>query len=202
MTDETSDLVYGVLIVAVALPVLYFLAQLMIKIGNIWSAHVLAPLAPAFASETSLNGGIIMGRYRGCHLRAGYEKDKNDSWYSDNSVGFNAFYVEAIDLTGQSSWSIKFHVSGILGQGPKKLLIHTADTSLGERLSQSGVLEAVANISTPSEDYVTVAFDERRKVLTYVDDVSPKRIPSLKQFAAQLELVAHLVEVNEKVNHT
>jgi hypothetical protein len=64
------------------------------------------------------------------------------------------------------------------------------------------VLEAVAKISTPSEDYVTVAFDERRKVLTFVDDVSPKKVPTLKQFAAQLELVAHLVEINEKFNHT
>ena len=201
MTNETSDLVYGVLIVAVTLPTLYFLAQVMIKIREAWAARVLAPLAPAFGSETTLSAGTLMGHYKGIQLRAGYAKDKNDDWDSDNSVGFNAFYIEARNLAGQHNWSIKFHVSGPLGQGPRKLVIHSADTSLSERLLLSGAIEAVSKVSRPSEDYVAVAYDARRKVLVYMDDVSPQKVPSLKQFTVQLELVTRLVEINEQVNH-
>ena len=63
------------------------------------------------------------------------------------------------------------------------------------------MIEAVSKVSRPSEDYVAVAYDARRKALIYMDDVSPQKVPSLKQFAVQLELVARLVEINEQVNH-
>jgi len=89
----------------------------------------------------------------------------------------------------------------LLGQGPKQLYIEAQDKALGERLDRSGVLAAVSTVSAPTQTYVTVEYQARRQTLTYTDDVSPRRIPSHKQFAAQLELVARLAEVNEQVNH-
>jgi Tol biopolymer transport system component len=200
MNSETLDIVWGVLIVAVALPVLYFAARLATKIGQAWSARILAPLAPVLGSVSKLSAGALRGIYKGCDLRAFYAKNKNDGWDDTNSVGFNAFYIEAMDLPGRHNWSIKFHVSGLLGQGPKELFIHAADSALSERLAQTGVIAAVAKVSTPSEDYVTVAYDAGRKVLTYSDDVSPRSVPTPQQFLAQLDLVARLAVINTEVN--
>jgi hypothetical protein len=179
---------------------LYFVARFISRIGDAWSGRVLAPLAPFLGGGAKLSGGSLQGSYQGIELRAFYAKDKNAVWDSDNSTGFDAFYIEAMGLPGQSNWSIKFHVSGLLGQGPKKLVIHTADQGLGERLAQTGVIDAVSAVSTPSEDYVTVAYDARRKALTYTDDVSPKSVPTGEQFRAQLDLVIRLVEINAVVN--
>lgn len=200
MSDDTSDLVLGVIIVVVALPVLYFVAQFIRKIMEAWAGRVLAPLASVLGNEAKLSAGSLRGSYQGIELRAFYAKDKNDRWDSVNSTGFNAFYIEAMGLPGQHDWSIKFHVSGLMGQGPKKLFIQTADKGLGERLAQSGVIEAVSRVSAPSEDYVTVAYDARRKALIYTDDVSPKSVPVGEKFVAQLALFTRLVEINARVN--
>ena len=201
MNSDTADVALGVLIVAVALPVLYFMAGFARKIGEVWAARILAPLAPLLGSEAKLSAGSLRGIYQGCNLRAFYGKDKNGGWDDTlNSVGFNAFYIEVMDLPGQYNWAVKFRVSGLLGQGPKLLVIQAADNDLGERLAHTDVIALVSNVSTPSEDYVTVAFDARRKVLTYSDDVSPRSIPSAKQFRAQLDLVVRLVEINTEVN--
>ena len=201
MNSDTADVALGVLIVAVALPVLYFMAGFGRKIGEAWAARILAPLAPLLGSEAKLSAGSLRGIYQGCDLRAFYGKDKNDGWDdTSNSVGFNAFYIKVMDIPGQYNWVVTFCFSGFLGRGPKLLVIRAADNDLGERLAHTDVIALVSNVSTPSEDYVTVAFDARRKVLTYTDDVSPRSVPSAKQFRAQLDLVVRLVEINTEVN--
>lgn len=95
---------------------------------------------------------------------------------------------------------MKFYLTGLVGQGPKQLTIEVQDKALGERLELSDVLAGVAAVSAPTQDYVTVAYEARRKTLTYTDDMTPRRIPSHARFAAQLELVARLAEVNDQVN--
>ena len=118
----------------------------------------------------------------------------------DSATWINAFYIDVMDLVGRQDWRIKFYASGLLGQGPKQLYIEVEDKALGERLERSGVLDAVSTVSAPTQGYVTVQYEARRRTLTYTDDVSRRRIPSHEQFAAQLELVARLAEVNAQVN--
>lgn len=200
MSEDTSDILLGALILVVALPAFYFAARLISKIREAWAGRVLAPLAPLLGRGAKLSEGTLRGNYQGVELRAFYAKEKNDRWDADNSTGFDAFSIEALGQSGQSDWTLKFEVSGLLGQGPKKLVIHTADPGLGARLTQSDVIDAVSRVSAPTEDYVTVAFDARRKVLTYTDDVSPKSVPTGEKFVAQLALVGRLVEINARAN--
>ena len=111
------------------------------KIGDAWAARILAPLAPILGSEAKLSAGSLRGIYNGCDLRAFHGKNKNDGWDDNlNSVGFNAFYIEAMDLPGRHNWSVKVRVSGLLGQGPKELFIQAADQGLGERLARTARL--------------------------------------------------------------
>lgn len=198
MTEDTSNIVLGMLITVVLIPVLYYVARFFAMIGDMWSARVLAPLTPAISG--TVNGGFMRGHYQGHDLQVSYAHNPRIEWEDTRAITINAFYIEVMNQPGQQDWCIRFHVSGTFGQGPKKLHIEVKDLALGERLKQAGVLDAVSAVSAPTNYYETVAYDARRQVLTYTDDVSPHSIPSSKKFAAQLDLVAYLVEINAQVN--
>jgi hypothetical protein len=200
MTEDTSDIVLGVLMVAVLLPVLYYVAKFITIIGDAWSARIFAPLAAAI--DGTVKGGTMRGRYQGHDLRVSYAHNPSLEWEWEEAraVTINAFYIEVMDLPGHQDWKIRFYVFGTFGQGPKKLVIEAKDFALGERLAQSSVLAAVYAVSAPTDYYLTVAYDARSRILTYTDDVSPRSVPLREKFAAQLELVARLVAINGQVN--
>lgn len=195
MSQDTSDLVLGALVLVVLIPVLYFVGRFVATIGDAWSARILARLAPAIGGTVYRSGLCIKGRYRDRDVRVSFTTGQSVG-SGEGATAINALCIEVVDLAGRQDWRIKFHLSGLLGQGPKQLYIEVQDTALGKRLERSGVLDAVSAVSAPTQDYVTVAYEARRKILTYTDDVSPRRVPSHKDFAVQLELVARLAEVN------
>jgi hypothetical protein len=61
-------------------------------------------------------------------------------------------------------------------------------------------LAAVAAVSAPTKGYVTVKYEAIMQKLTFMDDVSPGKIPSLQKYNQQLALVTHLAKVNNQVN--
>ncbi|CAG0937011.1 hypothetical protein TFLX_05914 [Thermoflexales bacterium] len=199
MSQDTSTFILGAVIFVVLIPVIYVVARVITMIGDAGSAHLLAPLAPAIGGTVDRNQPCIRGRYQGRDVRVSFTPGQSVG-SGDSATAINAFYVEVLDLPGRQDWRIKFHLSGLLGQGPKQLTIEVQDKALGERLEQSEVLSAVAAVSTPTQPYVTVAYEARQKTLTYTDDMTPRQIPSRAQFTAQLELVARLAEVNDRVN--
>jgi hypothetical protein len=199
VSQETSSLVLGVLIFVALIPVLYFGARVAGTIGDAWSARILAPLAPAIGGTVHRNGPYIRGRHQGHDVRVSFTPGQSVG-SGDSASAINAFHIEVMDQAGRQDWSISFHLSGFLGQGPKELFIEVKDAALGKRLEHAGVLDAVSAVSAPTQGYVTVAYEARRQVLTYTDDVSPRRIPSSDLFAAQLELVTRLAEVNAQLN--
>lgn len=199
MSPETANLVLGAVILVVLIPVLYFVARAAGALGDVWSARLLAPLAPAIGGTVQRTPPCIRGSYQGRAVRASFTPGQSVG-SGDSATTINAFYIEVTDLPGRQDWRIKFHVSGLFGQGQKQLHIEVQDQELGERLDQAGVLAIVSAVSAPTRDYVTVAYEARRKTLTYTDDVSPRRVPSQEQFAAQLASVARLAEVNEQLN--
>jgi hypothetical protein len=199
MSGETSNLVLGALILVVLIPLLYIIGWITSTIGDAWSVHILAPLAPAIAGEVSRNRPCILGSYQDRDLCVSFTPGQSVG-SGDSATMINAFYIEVTGLPGRQDWRITFHLSGFFGQGPRQLHIEVHDKALGERLDRSGVLAAVSAVSAPTQGYVTVEYEARRKTLTYTDDVSPHKIPSPTQFAAQLELVARLAEINAHAN--
>ncbi len=199
MSQESANLALGALILIVLIPVLYVVGRVIGTIGDAWSARILAPLAPAIDGTVYQSDPCMRGRYQGRDVRVSFTPSQSVG-SGDSATSINAFYIEVIDLPGRQDWRIKFYVSGFFGQSPKQLYIEVQDKALGERLDRSGVLAAVSSVSAPTQPYVTVQYAARRQTLTYTDDVSPRRIPSHKQFAAQLALVARLAEVNQQVN--
>ena len=88
----------------------------------------------------------------------------------------------------------------MFGQGAKCLHIEAHDKALAERLKRAGVVAEVEAMSAPTTYYVTVAYESRRRTLTYTDDVSPQRISSRDQFTKKLALAVRLSQINERVN--
>ncbi len=199
MSQETSDFILGAVILVVIIPVIYAVARVISKIGDAWSARLLAPLAPAIGGSVTANHPCIRGRYAGRAVRVSFTP-RQSVGSGDSATSINAFHIEVLNLSGQQDWRIKFHLAGFFGQKPKELYIEVQDRALGERLNQAGVLAEVAAVSAATQDYVTVTYEARRQTLTYTDDVAPRKIPSPQQFAAQLALIARLAEVNELVN--
>ena len=199
MSKETSDLVLGGVILVVLIPVLYAVARAIGTIGDTWSVHILAPLAPSIGGTVDRAHPCIKGRYQDRDIRISFTPDQSVG-ADESATSINAFYIDVMDLAGRQDWRIRFYPSGLLGQGPNQLYIEVEDKALGERLDRSGVLDSVSTVSSPTQGYVTVQYEARRQTLTYTDDVSPRQIPSHEQFAAQLELVARLAEVNAQVN--
>jgi hypothetical protein len=67
-------------------------------------------------------------------------------------------------------------------------------------LTRSGALDLVAEVNVASYSYVVAAYDARTKILTYTDDVSPRRVPTPDHFARELDLVARLAAINAASN--
>jgi hypothetical protein len=66
--------------------------------------------------------------------------------------------------------------------------------------ARAAVVADVGAVSGPTLSYVTVRYDAGARKLTHTDDVSPRRVPSRTSFAQYLELAAHLVALNARVN--
>jgi hypothetical protein len=163
------------------------------------TARAMAPLAQAIGGAVDSRGPAIRANYQGRPLRAFSEPEANVG-SGDSASTMNAFYVEVSDLPGVRNWSIKFYVTGLLGQGPKKLQIETTDEALGERLLRSGIMDEVAAFCAPTTDYVAVAYDVWRKTVTLTDDILREKLPSPKSFVRQASLAVRLAQVNEQAN--
>ncbi len=198
MSEETSDLLLGVFIVILLVPALYLIARLATKVAEVWGSHVLAPLTATI--DGTMHSGYISGTYQGCQVFVSfsptYRVSAGDSFIQE----INAFFIEVIHLKGEQDWLIRFAQTGFFNQGPIRLSIQAQDQVLYQRLKDSGVLAAVAVVSAPTKGYVTVKYEAIMQKLTFMDDVSPGKIPSLQKYNQQLALVAHLVEVNNQVN--
>jgi hypothetical protein len=199
MSQETSDFILGAVIFVISIPVLYFFARFVSTIGDAWSASQLAPLAPVIGGAVTRDPPQIQGSYQGRNLRVSFTPGQNVG-AGEGASQINAFQIETLELAGRQDWRIKFYLSGFFGQGAKQLLIEVQDKVLGERLESSGVLAEIAGVNSPTQPYVTVAYDARQKILTYTDDMTPHKLPTREQFAAQLKLVARLADVNQQVN--
>ena len=159
----------GAAVLVVAVPLLYFGAITWARIADRLSAKRLEPLARSVGGVVHVDPPHIAATHAGRKVRV--------SFWPQSSIGdgesaswINAFSVAVTDLPGRQNWRLVFHVSGLLGQGPKELLIEVADAALGHRLEAAGALDAALSVCAPTNFYVAVEYDARARVLTCTDD--------------------------------
>jgi hypothetical protein len=206
MSAPSSDSILpGILIVLVLLPVLYGIGRAGTALGDVWSAYVLAPLAPMVGGQVERSRRRIVGTYDGWPVHVFFEPQRSVGLLGDASSvtsRMNAFSIAIPDLPGGADWRLQFHVTGVFGQGGRELGFGMADEPLRRRLEQAGVIADVGAVSSPTLSYVTVQYETRTRTLTYTDDVFPLRVPSRERFAVYLALVARLAVLNSRANAT
>jgi hypothetical protein len=188
----------GALILVPLVVVIWVVAWTVSKLGDAWGAGVLARLAPAIDGTVSRAGPHVSGTYRGLPVRISFTKGQAVGT-GESAFQMNAFYIEVLDVSGETNWKIAFRAASWIGQD-KDLFIESSDAALGERLHRSGALDLIGRVNRPSYNYVAVAYDARAKVLTYTDDVTPELVPAKDHFARELELVAQLTAINAATN--
>lgn len=206
MSASSSDSILpGVLIVLVLLPVLYAIARGGAALGDAWSAHLLAPLAPMVGGHVERSRRRLVGTYEGFPVHVFFDPQRSVGLLGDEASvtsRMNAFSIAIPDLPGAADWRLQFHVTGVLGQGGRQLGFGMDDPPLRQRLDQAGVLADVSAVSRSTLSYVAVQYETRTHTLTYTDDVTPSRVPSRARFAEHLALVARLAALNARVNAT
>jgi hypothetical protein len=200
MSAPPSDSIFpGVIIVLVMLPVLYGIGRAGTALGDVWSAHLLAPLAPMVNGHVERSRRRLVGTYEGLPVHVFFNPRQTVGAF-DKTSRMNDFSIAVPGLPGGADWRLQFHVTGLLGQGGRELGLSTDDELLRRRLEAAGVIADVGAVSGPTLSYVTVQYETRTQTLTYTDDVSPARVPSRARFAVHLALVARLVTLNTRVN--
>lgn len=204
MKAPSSDSILpGVLIVLVMLPVLYGIGRAGTALGGVWSAYLLAPLAPMVGGHVERSSRRLVGTYEGWPVHVFFDPRRSVGLLGDEpsvTSRMNPFSIAIPDLPGGADWRLQFHVTGPLGQGARELGFGMADEPLRHRLEEAGVIAEVGAVSSPTLSYVTVQYETRTRTLTYTDDVSPSRVPSHERFAVHLALVARLAVLNTRVN--
>ncbi|MEP7066587.1 MAG: hypothetical protein ABI889_11180 [Gemmatimonadota bacterium] len=202
---QSDSILPGVLIVLVMLPILYGIGRMGTALSNARNASLLAPLAPMIGGAVDRSRGRLVGTYEGLPVQVFIEPQRNVTSFGSSSSStsrMNAFSIAIPDLPGAATWQLQFHVTGVLGQGPRELRFGITDEPLRRRLEEAGVIADVGAVSSPTLSYVTVQYESFTRTLTYTDDVSPSRVPSNQRFAVYLALLARLAALNTRVNAT
>ena len=197
--SDTLYTVFGIVGFCTMIAVIIYIARVIGGVVDRHTARAMAPLAQAIGGAVDPRGPAIRGNYQGRTLRA-FSESNATVGSGESASTMNAFRVEVADLPGVRNWSIRFYVTGMLGQGPKKLHIETADEALGERLLRSGIIDEVAAFCTPTTNYAAVTYDVWRKTITLTDDVLREKLPSPANFVRQASLAVRLAHVNEQAN--
>ena len=203
IASSSDSILPGVVIVLVLLPVLYGIGRAGSALGDVWSAYLLAPLAPMIGGHVERSRRRLVGTYEGWPVQVFIEPQRSVGPLTNSSSAtsrINAFSIAIPNLPGNADWRLQFHVTGLLGQGGRELGFGMADEPLRSRLEESGVIADVGAVSSPTLSYVTVQYETRTQTLTYTDDVSPSRVPTRARFAVYLALVARLAALNARVN--
>jgi hypothetical protein len=183
------------------LVVLYYVVQVIVHFSDARSARMLAPFAPVISAVAEPGKPFLVGYYAGHKVRLTFSPKMNvNSSTGETRSRINAFHVQILELPGKTDWWLKFHLSGLLGQGRKQLGIRAREAGLAERIRLSGVVEEVERVTNPSDTYIAVSYESFFKTLTYTDDVSPRKIPSEADLLKQLALAIRLATVNAQIN--
>ena len=199
MSQDTANMVLGTVILIVAVPALYFAARGFAKLADRWSAAQLAPLAAALGGQTSVDPPRIVVVRAGRTLHLTYAANTSVGT-GDSATRMNEFIVDVTGVAGGQSWRALFRVTGLLGQGTKKLQLELQDQALGGRLVDAGLLAEVEAVCSPTTVYAAAAFDARQRRLSVVDDVSPKKLPDATACEHLITLALRVAEINERVN--
>ena len=197
----TGDLLFGVAVLAVALPVLYVGGRLIARLRNARFTRDWAELVPTLvgAEVVPVRGGgaassWLTGRYRGASVFASMTPDVGSGGSSDVHRLENRFETGLRELRGAHDWSVEW-TEAVLGLGRTGWQLRADDAALRERLERAGVREIVGPLGRGA-----VRFGARAGTLVLHQDIRPYRTLPAERFRQSLDVLLRLSEVAGPLN--
>jgi len=199
MSPDTRDTIDGVLIFIPFFALVCVAAYLLFKVNRARHTRALKPLAPFISAEVGSDGnsGFMRGRHGRweVNVRTSPRTGGLRGFSPHGSQLFNVFEVEFEGVAGAGDWTLKYGRPMIVGPAGWSL---SADDGVAEevRLRVVPLVDAAGGGSS----WPTLAYAARQKRLSWSEDIQPRRAPTPEQFAARIELIARIAEINEQID--
>jgi hypothetical protein len=194
-----TDIVFGVAVLAVVLPLLYVAGRLIARVKNWWFARTWAPLMPLLRGATiTADQGIavtswLSGSYRDVQVVA--SMTPNVAHQYGSKPNGNRFTAAVRDVPGRQDWSIAWSV-GLPFVGSAKWSVNSTDSALEARLADGGVIAMIEQFGR-----ATVRYQSHDQTLEWGAYIEPLVILPPETFRRVLDALIDLASVSRAVNH-
>jgi hypothetical protein len=166
-----TDIVIGIAILAVLLPIFYVIGRTVARVKNYWFSRKWAPLVPVLEGATiTKDGGVavtsrLSGRYGGANVFA--LMSPNVQRHQFSSGNGNEFTVAVRDVAGAQDWSIHWS-AGLPVVGGAGWSVSAADAALAARLTNAGVISMIESFGP-----ATIRYETRDSTLRWTAFIEP-----------------------------
>jgi hypothetical protein len=168
---STTDIVFGIAVLAVVLPMFYVIGRAVARVKNYWFVRQWSPLVPILEGATiAKDGGVattsrLSGSYGGTSVFA--LMTPNVQRYQHSGGNGNEFTVGLKDISGAEDWSIHWS-TGLPLAGGAGWSVSSADSSLAARLTNAGVIPMIESFGP-----ATIHFQARDSTLRWTAFIEP-----------------------------
>lgn len=183
----TTGIEYG-LIAAVAVVLIVLLVIARTRRGKNAYGKLWAPLIPLV--NGSAQGSRLSGTYAGMPVSARLAGEGGEA---------PAYHYELTLTHGAATgdWALSYTGEKFLGTGVKTWRVKSKDDALARRLTESGAVTALQTWGSQPE----ITYKSKSGTLHYWQRVDGMYdVPSPEEFAAQLDLLSNLANLNRQVN--
>jgi hypothetical protein len=198
MSQETSDLILGAVVLVIFLIFVFVAGWILNKFKNARFTRAWTPLQPIINGKVHEDGGgaatsYLVGTYRGWQVQASMTPNRN-RYSGESGHRYNYFDVALLEVPGKHDWSFAYHTP-LLGRETATWRVVTHDPALAERLQNANLISVLAGLGHPKIEY-----KQRGKMLQYQADITPLQVPTPEMFQRQIEALIWMAKINEEVN--
>lgn len=198
--SSSSEMITGIVVVAVALPLFYFIGGMIGRMKNRRFERAWRPLMSSIdgAEVVADNGGgassWLTGTYRGTPVFAQMTPDVRHGGAIQTSGLENRWEAGVRELPGKHDWSVVWS-QAVFGFGETGWTVRTDDPALGARLENAGVREIAASLGRGA-----IRYGARPQTLVLHEDIRPLWTPDAARFQQELDVLLELAAVAAPLN--
>jgi hypothetical protein len=198
--SEMSDFTLGLIIMPFFLVFIFVMGYGIYRVKNAALTRAWTPLRPLLDGGGTVNGdgggaatSYLTGMYRGRRVQASMSPDA--AKYSGESGHYaNWFTVSLLDVPGADNFRITAAPT-LPRFWQSEWRVDAANEALRAALEAAG---AVARVSAFGD--VEVSYDRASRMLRFVEDVRPSKVPSRDMFQQEIDLLIDLADLVEPLN--
>lgn len=197
--SEMNDTVLGTIILTVFLASVFAVGWVLYRIKNAALARAWTTLLPLVegAAITGDGGGAattwLSGSYQGHKIQASSSPDVA-KYPEESGHSANRFTAALLEVPGAHDFRITSAPTlGQFGRGSWR--VDADDAGLQATLTAAGVIALVCAFGD-----LEIFYDRRERMLRFVEDVRPMRVPPPERFRQELDMLIELARIAASVN--